>query len=117
MKIQIDDLTTLANHLEKLTEAARRGHGWTYDDEVKMLRQTAEELKLLRGREATTMRLAKHIEELTKDKERLDWIEANRVDLSEVHGEWCVFTFPDAQSYTFSKTPREAIDKARAIKR
>jgi hypothetical protein len=43
-------LHALALHLEAVSETSRsrRGHGWTYDEEVEQLRLAVEELKELR---------------------------------------------------------------------
>lgn len=51
MKTNTNALTALADHLEALTKNARShgGHGWTYDEEITMLRTASEEMKELRA--------------------------------------------------------------------
>ena len=46
MKTKATDLTTLAAHLERVSANSRGhgGHGWTYDEEIEMLRTAAQEL-------------------------------------------------------------------------
>lgn len=75
MHVQLHSLSALATHLEIVTKNNRQSHGWTYDEEIKMLHEAAAELKLLRASEQATMKLAEHIESLAKDKARLDALE------------------------------------------
>lgn len=49
MHVQINSLSALATHLEIVTKNNRQSHGWTYDEEVKMLRAAADEIKELRA--------------------------------------------------------------------
>lgn len=51
MKTQVSALAALATHLEVVSKNARShgGHGWTYDEEIEMLRTAADELKSMRS--------------------------------------------------------------------
>lgn len=114
MDVQLNSLTALATHLEIVSSNARKGHGWTYDEEVKMLLQAAAELKLLRDREANTMKLCEHVEAMSLDKARLDWLmDAAQwhTPLSMVHGEVREYRFR-TPCITPTIDVRKAIDAA-----
>ncbi len=41
----IDALKDLRDHLSRLTEVAKSGYGWTYDDEIALLNRVIEVLE------------------------------------------------------------------------